>query len=93
MYLNISYNYKITDIGEPDWYKNVHKEIWVDHEYSRYGVEVEEEDAEDEGHELHDLRLHRIRRDRVHLRLQDHRHRHQDGQDVIGIQGRKVGDP
>ena len=44
MNLNISYNYKITDIGEPEWYQNVYKEIWLDHEYSRYGVEVEEDD-------------------------------------------------
>tara|TARA_R110000744_G_scaffold374774_1_gene487783 strand:+ start:16 stop:600 length:585 start_codon:yes stop_codon:yes gene_type:complete len=41
------YNYKIPkQLGGIDsdinWYKDVHKEIWFDHEYSRYGVEVKE---------------------------------------------------
>jgi len=44
MFLNIIYDYKITDIGEPEWYQSVYKEIWLDHEYSRYGVEVESGD-------------------------------------------------
>ena len=41
MYL---YNYKVAGIGELAWYENVYKEIWFDHEYSRYGVEVEKND-------------------------------------------------
>jgi tRNA G37 N-methylase Trm5 len=41
MYL---YNYKVAGVGELDWYENVYKEIWFDHEYSRYGVEVEKND-------------------------------------------------
>lgn len=42
MFLN---NYKIATVGDFDWYQNVYKEIWLDHEYSRYGVEVEPEDV------------------------------------------------
>jgi predicted rRNA methylase YqxC with S4 and FtsJ domains len=41
MYL---YNYKVAGLGELAWYENVYKEIWFDHEYSRYGVEVEKND-------------------------------------------------
>jgi len=41
MYL---YDYKIAEVGDLDWYQNVYKEIWFDHEYSRYGVEVEKND-------------------------------------------------
>ena len=41
MYL---YDYKIAEVGYLDWYQNVYKEIWFDHEYSRYGVEVEKND-------------------------------------------------
>jgi predicted RNA methylase len=41
MYL---YDYKVAGIGELAWYENVYKEIWFDHEYSRYGVEVEKND-------------------------------------------------
>jgi hypothetical protein len=41
MYL---YDYKIAEVGNLDWYQNVYKEIWFDHEYSRYGVEVEKND-------------------------------------------------
>jgi predicted RNA methylase len=40
MYL---YDYKIAEVGDLDWYQNVYKEIWFDHEYSRYGVEVEKD--------------------------------------------------
>jgi len=42
MYL---YNYKVAGVGELAWYENVYKEIWFDHEYSRYGVEVEKNDV------------------------------------------------
>lgn len=42
MFLN---NYKIATVGDFDWYQNVYKEIWLDHEYSRYGVEVEPGDV------------------------------------------------
>ena len=42
MYL---YDYKVAGIGELAWYKNVYKEIWFDHEYSCYGVEVEKNDV------------------------------------------------
>lgn len=42
MYL---YDYKVAGIGELAWYENVYKEIWFDHEYSRYGVEVEKNDV------------------------------------------------
>ena len=41
MYL---YDYKVAGIGELAWYENVYKEIWFDHEYSRYGVEVKKDD-------------------------------------------------
>jgi len=41
MYL---YDYKIAGLGDLAWYENVYKEIWFDHEYSRYGVEVKEGD-------------------------------------------------
>jgi len=41
MYL---YDYKVAGLGDLDWYESVYKEIWFDHEYSRYGVEVEKED-------------------------------------------------
>ena len=41
MYL---YDYKIAEVGDLDWYQNVYKEIWFDHEYSRYGVEVKKDD-------------------------------------------------
>lgn len=41
MYL---YDYKVAGIGELAWYENVYKEIWFDHEYSRYGVEVKKND-------------------------------------------------
>lgn len=41
MYL---YDYKIAEVGDFEWYQNVYKEIWFDHEYSRYGVEVEKND-------------------------------------------------
>jgi precorrin-6B methylase 2 len=41
MYL---YNYKVAGVGDLGWYENVYKEIWFDHEYSRYGVEVEKND-------------------------------------------------
>jgi len=41
MYL---YDYKVAGLGELAWYENVYKEIWFDHEYSRYGVEVEKND-------------------------------------------------
>lgn len=34
------YNYKIAGVGDFEWYQSVYKEIWFDHEYSRYGVEV-----------------------------------------------------
>ena len=42
MYL---YDYKVAGIGELAWYENVYKEIWFDHEYSRYGVEVKKDDV------------------------------------------------
>jgi len=38
------YDYKVAGVGELAWYENVYKEIWFDHEYSRYGVEVKEND-------------------------------------------------
>jgi len=41
MYL---YDYKVAGLGELAWYENVYKEIWFDHEYSRYGVKVEKND-------------------------------------------------
>jgi len=41
MYL---YDYKVTDLVELAWYECIYKEIWFDHEYSRYGVEVEKND-------------------------------------------------
>ena len=41
MYL---YDYKVAGLGDLDWYKSVYKEIWFDHEYSQYGVEVEKGD-------------------------------------------------
>jgi len=41
MYL---YDYKIAEVGDLGWYQNVYKEIWFDHEYSRYGVEVKKDD-------------------------------------------------
>ena len=41
MYL---YDYKVAGVGELAWYENVYKEIWFDHEYSRYGVEVKNDD-------------------------------------------------
>ena len=38
MYL---YDYKVAGLGDLAWYESVYKEIWFDHEYSQYGVEVE----------------------------------------------------
>lgn len=32
--------YKISNIEELAWYESIYKEIWIDHEYSRYGVEI-----------------------------------------------------
>src|SRR6185369_14573656 len=55
--------------------------------------EEKEEDAEDERHELHHLRLHRVRRNRIHLGLQDHGDGHQDRQHVVRIERRQVLDP
>ena len=40
MYL---YDYKVSGVGELAWYESVYKEIWFDHEYSRYGVEVKKD--------------------------------------------------
>ena len=42
MYL---YDYKIAGLGDLAWYENVYKEIWFDHEYSRYGIEVKKDDV------------------------------------------------
>ena len=41
MYL---YDYKVAGLGDLAWYESVYKEIWFDHEYSQYGVEVEKGD-------------------------------------------------
>lgn len=42
--LKLYNKYQIADIGEYQWYEGIFKEIWYDHEYSRYGVEVEKGD-------------------------------------------------
>src|SRR2546423_12800875 len=57
------------------------------------GGEEEKKDAEDEGHELHHLCLHRIGRHGVYARLQHHGAGHQNRQNVIGIERREVMDP
>src|SRR3954470_3161060 len=42
------------------------------------GRKKEQEDAEDEGHDLHDLGLHRIGRNGIHPGLKNHGHCHED---------------
>jgi precorrin-6B methylase 2 len=44
MNIKITKEFKINDLYEPKWFENIFNEIWFDHEYSRYGVEVEKDD-------------------------------------------------
>src|SRR5690554_130336 len=66
----------------------------VDHPVQHQtGREPQEEEGEDDRQHLHYLGLHRVRRSRVELLLDEHAHAHQDRQDEVGILQRQVGNP
>src|SRR3989449_1389627 len=55
--------------------------------------EIEEHEREDEGHDQHHLRLTGVARRRRHLLLHEHRHAHEERQDVRWVVTGEVADP